>query len=154
MTRVRLASERDVEATAALLGEFRDWMGRDAPTTPSLERDLGRLLSDPGTEFLLGSREDGAPPEGVCQLRYRYGVWHEAEDCWLEDLYVSATARGAGLGTALVEAAVERARTRGCVRIELDVNEENPTALRLYRRLGFSLSPKPPGRSLLMRLSV
>jgi GNAT superfamily N-acetyltransferase len=154
MTAIRVASEDDVPAAAALLAEFRDWMGRGDPATAALERGVRRLLSDPDTEFLLGSRRDGDPPEGLCQLRYRYGVWHEADDCWLEDLYVRGGARGGGLGAALVEAAIERARARGCARIELDVNEGNSAALRLYERTGFTLSPKPPGRSLLMRRSL
>ena len=151
---IRLASDSDVEVTAALLAGFRDWMGRETPAQASLERDVGRLLGDPDTEFLLGSRREGGPPEGVCQLRYRYGVWHEADDCWLEDLYVRDAARGAGLGATLVEGALERARARGCARVELDVNEENPAALLLYERLGFTTSPKPPGRTLLMRRSL
>jgi len=48
----------------------------------------------------------------VCQLRYRFAVWTGAEDCCLEDLFVEADARGSGVGRALVEAAMERARGR------------------------------------------
>jgi GNAT superfamily N-acetyltransferase len=155
MSAIRLASETDVEATAALLAAFRDWWGRDRPTDAALGRDVSRLLADPNTEFLLASRAVAREPEGLCQLRYRYGVWHEAEECWLEDLFVRDSARRAGLGAALVEAALERARARGCERIELDVNEANPAALRLYERLGFySWSDPPGGRNLLMRRAL
>ncbi len=41
-----------------------------------------------------------------------------------------------------------RARERGCRRIELDVNEDNAAALALYEGCGFTLEPKPPGRTL------
>ena len=100
------------------------------------------------TDFLLA----GDPPAGVCQLRYRYAIWTESEDCWLEDIFVEASARGSGVGRALVEAAFERARERGCARMELDVNEANPAALRLYESLGFEAWSDPPGgRNLLMR---
>jgi ribosomal protein S18 acetylase RimI-like enzyme len=51
-----------------------------------------------------------------------------------------------------VEAALERARERGCARVELDVNAANPVALALYESLGFeSWSDPPGGRNLLMR---
>jgi hypothetical protein len=30
----------------------------------------------------------------VCRLRFRYGVWYDALDCELEDLYVDESARG------------------------------------------------------------
>ena len=42
----------------------------------------------------------------------------------------------------------ERAASRGCRRIELDVNEQNEEALQLYLSAGFSAEPKPPGRTL------
>ncbi|HEX2397880.1 MAG TPA: GNAT family N-acetyltransferase [Solirubrobacteraceae bacterium] len=72
-----------------------------------------------------------------------------------EDLFVAESARGRGLGAAVVRLAVERARARGCRRVELDVNEQNVPALGLYRRLGFEVSHKPPGgRDVLMRLRL
>ena len=127
---------------------FRDWWGREQPSEEQFQAGVRRLLDDPNTEFLLG----GEPAAGVCQLRYRYGLWHDGEDCWLEDLFVEEAGRGAGLGKALVEAAMTRARERGCARIELDVNEANPTARALYESLGFeSWSDPPGGRNLFMR---
>src|SRR5205085_1487801 len=96
------------------------------------------------TEFLLATGDDGAPV-GFCQLRYRLSVWTGVDDCWLEDLYVDEGARGAGLGRALTEAALDAARARGCKRIELDVNEHNTEALALYVACGFEREPKPPG---------
>jgi ribosomal protein S18 acetylase RimI-like enzyme len=68
---------------------------------------------------------------------------------------VAPPARGAGLGRALVQAAVERARTRGCRRIELDVNETNDAALALYGAFGFSTTANGYGaRDLYMRLHI
>jgi GNAT superfamily N-acetyltransferase len=145
---VRLATEEDAADVARLMIGFRDWWGREQPSDEQFEAGVRRLLADPHTEFLIG----GQPAAGVCQLRYRYGLWHDGEDCWLEDLFVEDTARGSGLGRALVEAAVERARERGCARIELDVNEANSAALRLYESLGFENWSDPPGgRNLFMR---
>ena len=60
------------------------------------------------------------------------------------------SARGTGLGKALTEACFERARARGCRRIELDVNESNTAAIALYTGLGFSTEPKGPGRTLFL----
>ena len=137
---------------AGLLVEFRDWWGRDSPSDASFSAGVRRLIENPSTEYLLGGAERDAPPDGVCQLRFRYGVWHAAEDCWLEDLFVRSQARGCGLGRALSEAALARARERGCARVELDVNEANPAALALYEGLGFTAVSDPPGgRNLLMR---
>lgn len=146
--RVWVAGDDDLEPVAELLAAFRDWMGRDAPSDEAIRRTTAALLRDSDTDFLLASRNGGTVPSGVCQLRYRLSVWTGVEDCWLEDLYVQVDARGGGIGRSLVEAAVERARGRGCRRIQLDVNEQNSQALALYRSAGFSTESKPPGRTL------
>jgi ribosomal protein S18 acetylase RimI-like enzyme len=52
------------------------------------------------------------------------------------------------LGRALIEAALERARTRGARRIELDTNETNSAALALYDETGFSTKSKGGGQGL------
>ena len=128
---------------------FRDWWGRDVPGDAAAAAGVARLLADEGTEFLLAAAGEGGAV-GVCQLRYRYGFWYDAPDCWLEDLFVLQDARRLGVGRALGEAAVERARERGCRRIQLDVNEANPEALALYRGLGFDPLQDPPGGNLLL----
>jgi ribosomal protein S18 acetylase RimI-like enzyme len=147
LTRVWRAQPPDADAIARLLGEFRDWWGKDRPTSEEIRRTVEVLLREEATEFLLAAVDNGEPA-GVCQLRYRLSVWTAAPDCWFEDLYVQPEARCNGLGEALVRAAIDSARARGCRRIELDVNEDNEAALALYRRLGFTTEPKPPGRTL------
>jgi ribosomal protein S18 acetylase RimI-like enzyme len=139
---VRVAGPDDVAVVARLLTAFRDHEGRDWPPEESIRAGVERLMPRDDTEYLLG----GDPPAGVVQLRYRYGVWWDAEDCHVEDVFVRADARGSGLGRALVEAAIERARARGCRRLELDTAEENAPALALYRSLGFVSGGDEPGR--------
>lgn len=152
MTRVWRAEAGEAATVAALLAGFRDWLGRDTPTAESMTASVGRLIAERDTEYLLGSVRAGEPPDGVCQLRFRFGVWYAAEDCWLEDLFVRERARGAGLGAALVESALARASERGCGRVELDVNEGNGAALALYEGLGFSAAREAGmGRSILLR---
>ena len=141
---MRVAGPADALAVAGLLCAFRDWWGYNEPSDGAMLAGVQRLIADDATDYLLA----GDPPAGVAQLRYRFGVWLGAEDCWLEDLYVRDDARGAGLGVALVEAAAERARGRGCRRIELDVAAGNAPARALYERLGFE---SPGGETLLMR---
>jgi ribosomal protein S18 acetylase RimI-like enzyme len=150
MERIWRATEADAPAVARLLGEFRDWWGYSGPSDESFRAGVERLLGDPNTAYLLAADGEGEPA-AVCQLRFRHGLWRDGEDCWFEDLYVSESARRAGLGRALVEAACEHARQRGCRRIQLDVNEANPPAVGLYESLGFSSWADPPGgRNLFM----
>lgn len=149
--RVWLAGPGEADAVAGLMIGFRDWWGRDSPPDSSFRAGVKRLMDDPRTEFLLAG--DGEPV-GVCQLRYRWGIWRDGEDCCLEDLFVREAERGTGAGRALAEAAVARARDRGCVRMVLDVMEDNARPLALYGSLGFESGGGPSSRSLFMRLAL
>jgi GNAT superfamily N-acetyltransferase len=140
---VRVAQPSDAERVAALMVAFRDHIERDRPTDAQVRATVDELLRDPNTEYLLAD-------DGVCQLRYRLSAWTAVEDCWLEDLYVSDGARGTGVGRALIEAAFERARARGCARVQLDVDEANTRAIDVYRAAGFGTEPGSRGRTMLI----
>ena len=150
------AGPDEAETVARLLVAFRDHNGKDWPSENAFLASVENLIERTDTEFLLASPSEDSPPEGVCQLRFRFSVWTASDDCWLEDLFVSDDARGKGVGAALVEAALERARVRGCRRIELDTSESNQSALRLYERFGFSTSSKSdaPTRDLFLGRSL
>jgi ribosomal protein S18 acetylase RimI-like enzyme len=148
--RVWRASPGEARQVAALLAAFRDHMGGHWPADAAFLASVEKLIVRDDAEYLLAATGDGEPAQGVAQVRYRWGIWWDAEDCWLEDLYVAESGRGAGLGRALMEAVIERAAARGCRRVELDVNSENPVAMALYRSLGFETS-KTGGQDLLMR---
>ena len=144
--RVWRADTAEAEDVARLIAEFGAWWGKNVVPEAEVRASVERIMRGDDGEYLLGA-VDGMPM-GVCQLRFRWSVWKSAEDCWLEDLFVREEARRSGLGRALVEAALERARERGCARIELDVNEDNEAAIALYEACGFRTEPKPPGRTL------
>ena len=146
--RVWRAAPDEAPVVAALLAGFRDHLGYDGPDDASILRSVQRLIGREDSEYLLGA--SGNLAEGVAQLRFRWSVWWEAEDCWLEDLYVAETARGSGLGRALTEAVLDRARERGCRRVELDVSSENAPAQALYRSVGFDTG-KTGGQDIFMR---
>jgi GNAT superfamily N-acetyltransferase len=149
------AEPHEADAVARLIAGFRDHIGLHEPADDAVRAGVQRLLEDADTEFLLVAPRSGADAAGVAQLRFRYGIWRAGGDCLLEDLFASEEARGAGLGRALLEAVLDRARARGCRRVELDVNERNETALALYGSFGFSASANPYGaRDLYMRVHL
>jgi GNAT superfamily N-acetyltransferase len=81
---------------------------------------------------------------------------------YLISMWVAPEARRQGIGSALVDAIIEWARTRGLNRLFLDVTEGNTPAIALYTRKGFVPSGEvrtlPPPRDhvrevqLVMRL--
>jgi ribosomal protein S18 acetylase RimI-like enzyme len=57
---------------------------------------------------------------------------------WIEDVVVDAAARGRGVGQALNQAALDRARAAGATTVDLTSRPSREAANRLYRRLGFA----------------
>jgi ribosomal protein S18 acetylase RimI-like enzyme len=53
-------------------------------------------------------------------------------------MWVSPSARGRGVGDALIRAGVDHAHAEGASRVGLDVAEVNEHAIKLYRRAGFA----------------
>jgi len=55
----------------------------------------------------------------------------------MDGIFVEQSARGLGVGTALLLAIVDAARERGLAQVHLDVIDINPRARSLYERVGF-----------------
>jgi GNAT superfamily N-acetyltransferase len=95
-------------------------------------------LFDPEVELYLG--EAGGEPAGSVSV----------DDSFLRTLYVVPSHQGAGLGSALLDFALERLRARGCSTARLWTLEENRGARRFYERRGWTLTdetrvvPFPP----------
>jgi GNAT superfamily N-acetyltransferase len=70
-----------------------------------------------------------------------------AETAQLRMLYVEPAARGQGLGTTLVAAAVSFARQAGYRRIKLWTQENLVAARKIYAAAGFRLVESAPHRS-------
>lgn len=76
-------------------------------------------------------------------------VWFPPEkpDPEVWGMWVAPEARGAGVGRALLDAAVAWAHERGAARVALWVNAENESAMRLYERAGFARVGEPSQES-------
>ncbi|HTV85368.1 MAG TPA: GNAT family N-acetyltransferase [Dyella sp.] len=55
--------------------------------------------------------------------------------CYLQDLFTDETARGMGIGRALIEAVYRQAAQAGCARVYWHTHETNATAMQLYDQL-------------------
>jgi GNAT superfamily N-acetyltransferase len=65
----------------------------------------------------------------------QYTVWPTCTE--ISDLMVVEALRGQGVGTALIQTLIKRARVQGESIFEIGVTVDNPRAASLYRRLGF-----------------
>ena len=98
------------------------------------EARLRQLLAHPSTALFVAETEDRMV--GVLTLG-----WYDAPSgrkAWIEDVVVDATARGGGIGRALVEEARGLALKIGADRLLLTSNPRRTAARALYRKCGFN----------------
>jgi len=100
---------------------------------PFGEEGFRSLLASPGMWAAIAWRDAAAEREAVGFVLARYAV-DEAE---IISIGVLPSARRGGIGAALLENALCRSVILGTKRIFLEVSEENPGAISLYRAAGF-----------------
>lgn len=131
---VRSAGPGDAEAVGRLLHDFNTEYNEPTPGPGAIAGRVRELLPGEQLTVLLG----GDGPDGLAVLRFRPSIYSRGLECYVAELYVVPDRRGHGLGRALMEAAIELARSRGADLIDLGTSEDDVVARHLYERLGFT----------------
>ncbi len=103
---------------------------------PSLER-LQRIIDDPAVTLLVAKEGDEIVGTSTV-IVYSTPFWIKAR---LDEVVVDASARGKGVGEALVQKCLDIGRERGAQVAELQSGRgpERAAAHRLYERMGFKI---------------
>ena len=80
---------------------------------------------------LLGAYVDGKLT-GIVQYLFHRSTWTPGDYCYLQDLFVDDSARGLGLGRALIEAVYVEAKAKGASRVHWLTKTDNSQARILY----------------------
>jgi len=80
--------------------------------------------------------EPNSPQVGYALYFLNFSTWEGVHGIYLEDLYVSPTQRGSGLGRALLTSLAATAVRRGYARVEWSVLDWNAPSIGFYRSLG------------------
>src|SRR2546422_3713170 len=132
--RVRGALPAEAAILAQMANDLNDHVGiHGRPFTPE------RVLADgfgPAAAFTPLVAELGGAVVGDAFFSAGYNTDVAARSIFLHDLFVTPTARGRGVGDALMAAVAAEAVRAGCVSLEWGVHTANARALGFYRRLG------------------
>ncbi len=137
---IRDAGAADIPAIVAMLAD--DMLGCDreaAIVDPAYLAAFAAIEADPNNRLLVAAQ--GSELVGCFQLTFipglgRGGAWRAQ----IESVRVAAAMRGHGIGAAMMRWAIEQARERGCVLVQLTTDKQRLDAHRFYRRLGFQVS--------------
>jgi len=117
-----------VDAVERLVGQ----LSRSA--SPPTTAELGDLVSSPATDLFIAIDDGGTIVGAATLVTFRIPTGMRA---WIEDVVVDEAGRGQGVGTALTDAMVERARELGCRTVDLTSRPSRESANRMYQRAGF-----------------
>jgi GNAT superfamily N-acetyltransferase len=128
---VRDAQPFDADALARLITQL------GYPTSPStLPGRLSRLGSDANARAFVA--ESDGDIAGALTIHLRDTLNHDRPIAQITMLVVDENQRGSGIGRALVDAAEQFARDRGCHRINVTTQLMRAGAHAFYERVGYT----------------
>lgn len=101
---------------------------------PPTREDLAALIQEPSSTLMVARNENGQTIGALSLTVYRVPTGIRSI---IEDVVVEISARGQGVGEALMRRAIEVARGRGAGNISLTSNPRRAAANRLYVKMGF-----------------
>lgn len=64
-------------------------------------------------------------------------MMHPGPSGLIDELVVSKSSRGAGIGKQLIQAVIDKCRESGCYEVEVSTEKSNTKARRFYKTCGF-----------------
>jgi ribosomal protein S18 acetylase RimI-like enzyme len=133
--RIRELREDDFLAASRLVAEMGAHRSPLPDRMEAVERAYQELIKRDSDASLVAEEEGNIV--GLCTVEVRATLRNEALEAWIPELVVSEPSRGRGIGRALLETGIERARELGARQAVLESGAQRATALALYRSLGF-----------------
>jgi GNAT superfamily N-acetyltransferase len=153
--RITVVGPADLPELLPLARAYCDFYGA-SPSDQALLEMSNALLADPEREGLqLLARDDAGRAVGFATLFWTWQTLAAAPLGVMNDLFVTAEARGTGLAEGLIAACLEHCREHGATRLAWQTAKDNSRAQAVYDRIGatrddrwldYSLpvEPRPP----------
>ncbi|MCP3818087.1 GNAT family N-acetyltransferase [Streptomyces sp. A3M-1-3] len=137
---IRPAAAADLPAIVAMLADDPLGATRESPDDLApYQRALERLHGDPNQHIVVAVRAHRVV--GTLQLTVIPGLSRRASTrAVIEGVRIHADERGSGLGTQLIEWAIDASGRQDCQMVQLTSDTTRTDAHRFYERLGFTAS--------------
>jgi GNAT superfamily N-acetyltransferase len=138
----RHATELDLPYIVSMLAD--DFLGaqrerNEVPLPESYVNAFREIEADENNELIVAEL-DGAVV-ATLQLTFTPSIsFQGGRRCTVESVRVDESLRGKGIGREMMLWAIERAKERGCISMQLTTNSDRTDAHRFYENLGFKAS--------------
>lgn len=134
-TDIRPATPEDVPLILQFIRDLAEFE-REPNAVKATEAMLHDALYGPKAVAEAVIAEIEGKPMGFALFFRNFSTWTGRTGLYLEDLYVTPEARGAGVGTALLRHLAKIAHDRGYGRFEWAVLDWNQPAIDFYEKMG------------------
>jgi GNAT superfamily N-acetyltransferase len=137
--RVRPLADADIERTVQLIYELAVYERLPEQCHVTADQLRAALFAAHPAVFALAAFESADPDAaqvGYALYFLNFSTWEGVHGIYLEDLYVTPSRRGSGLGKALLTTLAATAAARGYARVEWSVLDWNTPSIEFYRSLG------------------
>jgi len=131
------AQATDIPALVDLLAELFSIEQDFQPDYEKQMRGLYMLLTDTERSTVLVARNKDQKILGMVTAQLVISTAEGAYSAWVEDMVVTANARGKGIGRKLLEQINVWAKSKGASRAQLLVDLDNQAALDYYHHLAW-----------------
>jgi GNAT superfamily N-acetyltransferase len=133
---VRTADEFDLPAIEELMAELIESVNNgECFDIRIVSENCKTLLSDANSHILVA--ETGETVVGLINFAVRKTLLHSGLSGLIDELIVTKSHRGKGVGKRLVYAAAEKCEQLGCCEIEVSTEFTNTNAREFYKKCGF-----------------
>lgn len=133
---VRTGKESDLEAVLELVKELAEYENALEEVSNTVDRmKVEGFGNQPVFGFFVAEKEGEIV--GTAIYYYRYSTW-KGKRLYLEDIVVTESERGKGIGKELFDATVIKAKETGCTGMMWQVLDWNTPAIKFYEKYNAS----------------
>lgn len=133
----RKATSDDISEIVAMLADDALGATRESMDDLSPYQDAFEVINADPHQLLVMCEQDGSIA-GTMQITFIAGISRQgATRALIEAVRIHRDFRSGGLGTRMMEWAIDQARERGCGMVQLTTDASRTDAHRFYERLGF-----------------
>ena len=134
---VRPLKKEDFASWLPLWDGYNTFYGRSGPNALPAEitQTTWRRLFDAYEPMHALVAESDGKLLGLAHYLFHRSTIQVEPSCYLQDLFTDHSARGLGVGRALIEATYRVAKEAGCQRVYWQTHETNATAMQLYDKV-------------------